>query len=369
MDFSWSPEQDLLRDGVRKFLARSAADVRKVMATREGFDRAVWRRMAEELGLHGIGLPEEYGGAGATLLELGIVCEELGRTVHPSPFFSSVILAGRTILAVGSEDEKRLLLPNIASGESIAALALLEEGGAWDLDAVTTLARRDGDAFVVDGEKAFVSDGHVADLFVVVARVDGALSAIVVERDAPGLTVTPLSTMDQTRRQARLSLSAVRGRLLGPIENTFYALTRALDEAAVCLSCEMLGGASRALEAMVDYAKVRTQFGRAIGSFQAIKHTCAEVFLEVESARSAAYWAAWARANDDAEATIAASAAKSWCCDAYFHAAAACIQVHGGIGFTWEHDAHLHLKRARSAINLLGDPVLHRERVARQLDL
>ena len=236
------------------------------------------------------------------------------------------------------------------------------------------LAKGSGSDWTLDGEKMFVIDGHNADLIVVVARTEGSsgtdgISFFTVAGDAAGLTRTPLATMDQTRKQARLEFAGVKATPLGAAGAGWAALAKTLDQAAVCLSNEMVGGAQFVLDMSVEYAKVRVQFGRPIGSFQAIKHKCADMLLEVESAKSAAYYSAWAAAEDNEELPVVASLSKAYCSDAYFHATAENIQIHGGIGFTWEHPAHLYFKRAKSSEILLGDATYHRELLAQRIGI
>ena len=376
MNFAFSEEQDQLREAVRKFLEAKSpeSDVRRLMETTEGYDPAVWKQMANELGLQSLHIPEAYGGQGYTFVELGIVLEEQGRALLCAPYFSTVVLAANAILNAGSEDEKAALLPGIASGETIATLAFTEPNGKWDADGITMEAKADGGGYVLDGTKMFVLDGHTAALIVVVARTAGTsgeegISFFTVAGDAPGLTRTPLATMDQTRKQARLEFSGVKAQPLGTPGAGWAALSTTLDQAAVGLSNEMVGGAQFVLEESVQYAKDRVQFGRPIGSFQAIKHKCADMLLEVESAKSAAYYAAWAAAEGNDEVPVVASLAKAYCSDAYFHAAAENIQIHGGIGFTWEHNAHLYFKRAKSSEILLGDATYHRELLAQRIGI
>ncbi len=376
MDFAFSEDQEVLRDTVRKFLdARSPeSEVRRLMDTVDGYDPAVWAQMAGELGLQSLALPEAYGGQGYSFVELGIVLEEMGRVLLCAPYFSTVVLAAHAILNAGSEGQKAALLPGIASGETIAALAFTEPSGRWDADGITMTASGSGDSFTLDGTKTFVIDGHVANLFVVAARTQGTggaegISLFTVDGDADGLTRTPLATMDQTRKQSRVDFAGVKATPLGVIGAGWDALSKTLDQAAVGLSNEMVGGAQKVLDMSVEYAKVRVQFGRPIGSFQAIKHKCADMLLEVESAKSAAYYSAWAAAEDNDELPVVASLAKAYCSDAYFHAAAENIQIHGGIGFTWEHPAHLYFKRAKSSEVLLGDATYHRELLAQRIGL
>jgi alkylation response protein AidB-like acyl-CoA dehydrogenase len=376
MDFAFSEDQEVLRDTVRKFLeARSPeSEVRRLMDTVDGYDPAVWAQMASELGLQSLALPESFGGQGYTFVELGIVLEEMGRVLLCAPFFSTVVLAAHAILNAGTDGEKAALLPGIASGETIAALAFTEPSGRWDADGITMVASGSGDSFTLDGTKTFVIDGHIANLFVVAARTQGTggaegISLFTVEGDAAGITRTPLATMDQTRKQARVDFAGVKATPLGPVGGGWDALSKTLDQAAVGLSNEMVGGAQKVLDMSVEYAKVRVQFGRPIGSFQAIKHKCADMLLEVESAKSAAYYSAWAAAEDSDELPVVASLAKAYCSDAYFHAAAENIQIHGGIGFTWEHPAHLYFKRAKSSELLFGDPTYHRELLAQRIGI
>jgi alkylation response protein AidB-like acyl-CoA dehydrogenase len=376
VNFAFSEEQDQLRDAVRKFLEAKSpeTEVRRLMETTEGYDPAVWSQMANELGLQGLHIPEEYGGQGFTWVELGIVLEEMGRALLCAPYFSTVVLAADAIMNAGTDAQKKELLPGIASGETIATLAFTEPNGRWDASGIEMTAQGSGDNVTLTGTKMFVLDGHTANLVVVAARTEGTegedgISFFAVDGDAAGLTRTPLATMDQTRKQARLDFENVAARPVGATGSGWPAMSKTLDQAAVCLANEMVGGAQKVLEMAVEYAKVRVQFGRPIGSFQAIKHKCADMLLEVESGKSAAYYAAWAAAEDNEELPVAASLAKAYCSDAYFHAAAENIQIHGGIGFTWEHDAHLYFKRAKSSEILFGDATYHRELLAQRIGI
>jgi alkylation response protein AidB-like acyl-CoA dehydrogenase len=376
VNFAFSEEQDQLRDAVRRFLeAKSpSSEVRRLMETTEGYDPAVWNQMANELGLQSIHIPEEYGGQGFTFVELAIVLEEMGRVLLCAPYFSTVVLAADALMNAGTKEQQAELLPGIASGETIATLAFTEPNGKWDASGIEMVATGSGDNYTLNGTKMFVIDGHTANLVVVAARTEGSsgedgISFFAVEGEASGLTRTALSTMDQTRKQARLDFEGVAARPIGDPGSAWPALSKTLDQAAVGLANEMVGGAQKVLEMSVEYAKVRVQFGRPIGSFQAIKHKCADMLLEVESGKSAAYYAAWAAAEDNEELPVAASLAKAYCSDAYFHAAAENIQIHGGIGFTWEHDAHLYFKRAKSSEILLGDATYHRELLAQRIGI
>ncbi len=371
MNFAFSEEQEELRTAVRRFLADKSpeAEVRRLMETTEGYDPAVWSQMADQLGLQSLTIPEEYGGSGFSYIELVVVLEEMGASLLCAPYFSTVALAANAVLTSGDESAKKYLLPGLASGETKGTLAITEDNGRWDLDAIGLEASASGDGWVLNGHKMFVIDGHVADLIVAVGRTPEGISLFGVKSDADGLTRTPLPTMDQTRKQARLEFSNTPAWLIGTEGGAAAGLSKTLDLAAVALAAEQVGGAQRCLDSSVEYAKTRIQFGRPIGSFQAIKHKCADMLLEVESAKSAAYYAGWAAAEDSDELPVVASLAKSYCSEAYFHAAAENIQIHGGIGFTWEHDAHLYFKRAKSSELLFGDPAYHRELLAQRIGI
>jgi alkylation response protein AidB-like acyl-CoA dehydrogenase len=371
MNFAFSEEQEELRRAVRRFLEDKSpeTEVRRLMETTEGYDPAVWQQMGEQLGLQSLIVPEEYGGSGFTYVELIVVLEEMGAALLCAPYFSTVALATNALLTSGDEAAKKDLLPGLASGESIGTLAITEDSGRWDLDSVTLEAKASADGWTLDGHKMFVLDGHTADVILVVGRTPAGLSLFSVAGDASGLTRTPLATMDQTRKQARLEFAGTPARLVGADGGAAPGLSKTLDLAAVALAAEQVGGAQRCLDSAVDYAKTRIQFGRPIGSFQAIKHKCADMLLEVESAKSAAYYAGWAAAEDSDELPVVASLSKSYCSEAYFHAAAENIQIHGGIGFTWEHHAHLYFKRAKSSELLFGDPAYHRELLAQRIGI
>ena len=371
MNFAFSEEQEELRKSVRRFLDDKSpeTEVRRLMETTEGYDPEVWTQMAEQLGLQSLIIPEEYGGAGFTYVELVVVLEEMGAALLCAPFFSTVALGSNALLTSGDTQAMERLLPGIAAGETIATLALTEDSGRWDADGVTLAATPSGDGWTLDGVKSFVIDGHIADVILVVGRTAAGLSLFEVAGDAAGLTRTPLPTMDQTRKQARLEFQGTPATLIGTDGGAEAGLATTLDLAAVALAAEQVGGAQRCLTSSVEYAKTRIQFGRPIGSFQAIKHKCADMLLEVESAKSAAYYAGWAAAEGSDELPVVASLAKSYCSEAYFHAAAETIQIHGGIGFTWEHPAHLYFKRAKSSELLLGDPSYHRELLAQRIGI
>ncbi len=385
-----SAEQDELRASVRRFLADRAplTRVRELMETEDGTDRAVWEQAGAQLGLQGLAIPEAYGGSGFGFAEQAIVLEELGAALYGGPYLASAVLAATALLASPDEAARRDLLPGIASGQTIATLAFTEDDGSWDPGTIRLAAVKDGGDWRLDGHKSFVLDGGTAGLILVAAATDAGLSLFAVKGDGPGgtgggsppcaeevgggpagLARAVLPTLDQTRKLARLEFAGVKARLIGSPGDAAAVLDRTLDVAAIALAAEQLGGAQRALDMAVEYAKVRHQFGRPIGSFQAIKHRCADLLLEVESLRSAVGYAAAAAAENSAEIPVLASLVKAYASETYFHVAAENIQIHGGIGFTWEHDAHLYFKRAKSSELFLGDGAYHRERLASRIGL
>jgi len=371
MNFAFSEEQEELRKVVRDFLNAKSDEgtVRELMETDSGYDPAVWSQMGEQMGLQGLIIPEEFGGSGYSYVELIVVLEEMGRRLLCAPYFATVALAANTLLHSGDDAAKAEYLPGIASGETIATLAFTEANGRWDESGITVEAAGSGDSHTITGEKMYVLDGTIADLILVAARTAGGVSLFAVAGDAAGLTREGLSTMDQTRKQARLTFADTPARLIGAEGGGWDVLSRVLDLAAVALAAEQVGGAQECLEMAVQYAKDRVQFGRPIGSFQAIKHKCADMLLEVESAKSAAYYAGWCASELNDELPSVASLAKSYCSEAYFHTTAENIQIHGGIGFTWEHPAHLYFKRAKSSELFLGDPTYHRELLAQRIGI
>ena len=364
MSFVFTEEQAALRDAVRRFLERHSptTEVRRLMASQQGYDAEVWRRLCEELALGGVHVPERYGGQGFTFAELAVVLEEMGRSLYCGPYFSSTVLAASAILEAGSEDDKTELLPAIAAGERLATLAHLEANGRWGADGIEMVAEGDR----LSGQKSHVVDGCIADLLVVAARRSGSqgsegVSLYAVDAGAEGVSCQALASLDPTRKLARIAFDDAPARLLGSAGESGPALQRTLRLAAVALANEMVGGAERLLQSAVDYAKERVQFGRPVGSFQAVKHRCAETLLAVELAKSAAYQAASAAAREDGDLPALASLAKAAAADAYMQAARDCIQIHGGIGFTWDNDSHLWYKRAKSSEVFLGTPTAHRE--------
>ena len=377
MNFAFTEEQQELRAAARAFLAEASSSerVRAAMASELGYDPEVWKRNGSELGWPAVIVPEECGGIGLGAVELIALAETMGESLLCSPFFATVCLAAQAVLAAGDPAQREQYLAPIAEGQARATLAHAEPGLAHD--EVALEARRDGDGYRLEGAKRYVIDGHGADWLVVSARSPGSrgddgVSLFVVPGDAAGLTREPLPTMDQTRRQAQLRFAGVRvaaSARLGDEGAGAAPLRRALDLGAIALAAECVGGAQRCLDLSVADAKEREQFGRPIGSFQAIKHKCADMMVKVETARSAAYYAACAAAEGAGDLSVAASLAKAYCSEAYYHCAAESIQIFGGVGFTWEYDPHLYFKRARASESLLGTPAWHRERVARAIGL
>ncbi|MBW2229404.1 MAG: acyl-CoA/acyl-ACP dehydrogenase [Deltaproteobacteria bacterium] len=379
MDFQFNDEQEELRSIARAFLEEhcGSEQVRKAMESELGFDAALWQQIGAELGWTSVHIPESYGGLGLGYVELVALMEIMGEVLVCAPFFSSIALGANALIEAGTEAQQQEHLPGIAGGATRATLAFAGQSGRADADAIGVRARRDGDDYVLDGIHSFVLDGHSADLVIVAARAEGStggdgVSLFALPGGHAGLARRPLPTMDQTRRLAELTFSSARvpaAALMGEEGGAWPALSRTLQLACVALAAEQVGGAQRCLDSSVAYACEREQFGRPIGSFQAIKHKCADMMVEVESARSAAYYAGCVAAERSDELAACASLAKAYCSDAYFRCAADAIQIHGGVGFTWEYDCHLHLKRAKSSESFLGEPAYHRELVAQEIGL
>ncbi len=368
MQFGFTDEQVEFRSVLRRFMEDKSptTEVRRLMETDAGCDPDIWRQISKDLGLTALHIPESYGGQGFGFIELGIALEEMGRALLCSPYFASTVLAATAILNAGTEEQKRALLPSIAAGDTIATLAFTEENGRWDGDGVGLTATASGGVYRLDGAKSFVLDGCTADQIVVLARSPGSegdagLSFFTVQGDADGLERRALKTADATRKLARLNFKGVEAALLGEEGAAAAPFSRTLDQAAVCLANEMVGGAERLRESALEYSLMRVQFGRAIGSFQAIKHKFADMLVDVELAKSAAYYAAAAAADDDDDLPAVASLAKASVSEAYMQTAIHAIQIHGGIGFTWENNTHLWFKRAKSSQVFLGDAGYHRE--------
>lgn len=355
-------EVDDLRGIVRDFLTEMSPSqtVRTLMATESGYDEACWRRMAGELGLHGIAVPERWGGAGAGAAELAVVFEEMGRALLCAPFFATAGLATQAILASGDGDAMERFLPGFVDGSTTATLILNGRLDAWDPTAVTLRAERDGGGHRIHGTAPLVLDGHTADVILAAAVTDAGVSLFAT--GAAEVRSTPLAGLDRTRKVARLDFDGASAQLIGPDGGASDFLARTADLALVALTAEQVGAAQRCLDMAVDYATNRIQFGRPIGSFQAIKHRCADMLIQVEGARSAASHAADVAASDDLP--IAASVAKMVCSAAFHQVALDNMRIHGGIGFTWEHDAHLFVRRAKATQLMFGDPDYHAERLA-----
>jgi alkylation response protein AidB-like acyl-CoA dehydrogenase len=375
-----------LRDSVRAFLAAKSDEqsVRLATQTERGYDEALWKQMADQLGLPGLALPEEYGGDGFSFAELQVVLEEMGRFLVPSPFLPSVVFAAGAILATGDQVAAQAYLPGIASGKTTAALAVAESGGQWSFDQLSASARpvkgdseegmgrrAGGEGWLVTGTKQFVLHGATADLLVVAAHTDSGPSFFAVQGDAPGLTRTALRTLDLTQPMATLALDDAPATLIGAAGAAGPALEAVLDRAMTALAAEQTGAARACLEASAAYARERVQFGRPIGSFQAVKHKCADMLVKVELAQAAATEAARAAsgAPDAPPLPVAAAVAHAVCSESFMFVAMENIQVHGGIGFTWEHPAHLYFRRAKATQLMFGGPGVYFEHLLRRSGL
>jgi alkylation response protein AidB-like acyl-CoA dehydrogenase len=376
VDFGFSEEQEMLRQSARALLEKECPStvVRKVIEEAHGFDPALWKKMAE-LGWLGLVVPEEYGGGGLSYVDLVLIMEEMGRVVLPSPFIWTVMVA-EAIKRAGNDKQKSSLLPKIASGELIATLGYLEPSAQWSAEGIEMSARKEGSGYVLDGTKLFVNDGHIADCILVAARTGEAgnrgITLFALETKRSGIDVTRLTTMDQTRKLAEVKFTGVKtdtSDVVGEVGRGWNTLSEIIDRGKVMLAGEMMGGAQKVLEMTVDYTKVRVQFGRPIGSFQAVQHKCANMMIDVEGAKSAVYYASWAVSNEVNEAPLAAALAKAAASDAYRRVSADGIQLHGGIGFTWDHDMHLYFKRAKSSEFTFGDANWNRELVAQGINL
>ena len=400
MDFGFSEEQEMLRQSARALLEKECPStaVRRLMEDAHGCDTALWKKMAD-LGWMGLVIPEEYGGAALNYVDLVLVMEEMGRVMLPSPFIWTAMVA-EALRRAGSDAQKKALLPKIASGNLIATIAWLEPSASWDASSITLTARRDGPNYVLDGTKLFVNDAHLADCIVVAARTGGSgqgaaesqpglrladsathrtrglnedgITLFAIEAKRPGIDIAPLKTMDQTRKLSVVKFAGVKASaadVIGTIGGGWSILSAILDRGKVMIAAEMIGGAQKVLETTVEYAKVRAQFGRPIGSFQAVQHKCANMMIDVEGAKSAIYYAAWAVSNDVPDAPVAAAVAKAAASDAFRRVSADGIQLHGGIGFTWDHDLHLYFKRAKSSEFTFGDATYNRELVAQGINL
>jgi alkylation response protein AidB-like acyl-CoA dehydrogenase len=353
MQFGLSESQEFLKDSARKFFAGEcpSAEMRRLMETDTAYDAALWSKLTNQ-GYTGIIFPEEYGGVGLGKVELMLLMEESGRALLPGPFFSTVALAGSVLDAVATSAHKKQYLGPICHGEVRATVAILEAGASWtprDVQLTATNGK-------LSGEKFFVSDAGIADFLIVVAR-DGVF---VVHSKARGLKITPMLGMDLTRKLYVVEFSDTPAEKIGSTSN----LARALDIATAALAAELVGGMQRTLDITVEYAKTRKQFGKPIGMFQAVQHQCADMYLETESSRSAVYYAGWALEENSSDAAAAVSIAKMYASDAARTVGNRGIQIHGGMGFTWENDVHLYYRRAKASETAFGDATFHRERIA-----
>ena len=374
MTLVFTDDQEQFRESIQRFLADQmpVTKVRQLMATEHGIDPIVWQQASEQLALTGMHIPEAFGGAGFGAVELGIGLEEMGRTLFCGPYFSSAVLSAYALMLCGDEDQQEQWLGDIASGGQRACLAITEHTGLWQQDdiATTAITQSSGD-ILLNGKKRFVIDGQSADLFVVAAQSGHGIGLFVVDGRPNGMTVEALDTMDPTRKMADIELNNVVATRLNHAPDLL--LDTLLNVACIALANEMIGGCQRLLDSAVDYTQLRYQFGRSIASFQAIKHRLADLLLDVELSRSAAYQAAQTLASCSDLRTIDqekhrqltehASLAKAAVCETYLQTALETIQLHGGIGFTWENDTHLWFKRAKSSEVLFGTPAEHRERM------
>ena len=376
MDFAFSEEQEMLRRATRDFLAKECGSkvVRKLMDAPDAHDPALWKKMAG-LGWTALGIPEQFGGAG-TFLDLIVVLEECGRALLPGPFFATMGLAVPALIEAGTDAQRKEVLSAIAEGKARATLAFTEPSGRWDAGGVTLAAKPAGGGWRLDGVKLFVPDAAGADYMVVAARTRGegeeGISLFLVKGQPKGMSVSQLQTLDMTRRWSEVRFDGVElgaDALMGAPHQGWEPLKRSLEWATAGLCAEMIGGAQKVLEDSTEYAKTRHQFGKPIGIYQAVSHKLADMLVLSESSRSATYYAAWAVEADAPDRSLASSMAKAYVSDAYRKVAGDGIQVHGGIGFTWEHDMHLYFKRAKASEVTLGDATYHRELVAQALDL
>jgi alkylation response protein AidB-like acyl-CoA dehydrogenase len=355
MQFGLSESQEFLKDSARKFFAGECpiAEVRRLMETDTAYDAALWSKLTEQ-GYTGIIFPDEYGGVGLGKVELMLLMEEAGRALLPGPFFSTVVLAGSVLDAVGTPAHKKQYLEPICRGEVRATVALVEKSANWDPRSFEMSAANGK----LTGAKLFVPDAAIADFVLVVARE----GLYVVDAKARGLKILPMHGMDLTRKLYVAEFSDTPAERIA--SNSSSGLARAFDVAATALAAELVGGMQRTLDVTVEYAKTRKQFGKPIGMFQAVQHQCADMYLETESSRSAVYYAGWALEENAPDASTAVSIAKMYASDAARTVGNRGIQIHGGMGFTWENDIHLYYRRAKASETAFGDATFHRERIA-----
>jgi len=378
MDITLSKTQQNIAQEARRFLKKECPPeyVQEMLKDERGITDDLWQKMAE-MDWMAMRVPETYGGMGMEQIDMSLLLEEMGRAVVPGPFFSTVILAGETIMAAGTDGQKKQYLRAIADGKNLATLALHEPDGGSDPGYIHMSGIKSGDDYILDGTKLYVPDAHLADFIVMPVRTGttgkpaDSISLFILSAKEKGITISPLPTMDGTRKLSAVICKGVRlnqESILGKLNKGWQPLLQALQRAQVGLCAEAVGGAQKAMELASDYAKVRVQYDQPIGSFQAVKHMCAQMFTETESSRSMLYWASWAQDyGTEKEAAIAASSSKSYCADAFTKVAAKGIQVLGGTGFTMENEMHLYLKRAKANQAALGTSVYHREKVMQLL--
>jgi alkylation response protein AidB-like acyl-CoA dehydrogenase len=380
VQFTLTTEQRLIQESARTFLSKMSGNgrLRHVTQSPAGWEEAVWAGLASELGFAGLMVPEAYGGSGLGAIEMALVLEQTGRTLAVAPFFETAVLAVQLILSAGTDTPKQTLLPNIANGHCKVALAMSGPRGLPYPGGISTKLIPDTAGWRLRGEAGFVTFAHIADLLLTFAQVEGstggsAVAIVALPAATEGITIKPVPNLDLTRPFCTVTFDDVSinpAALLGGHSSSLApAIRQALAIGSGLLAAEQTGGAAFCLASTVDYAKQRVQFGRAIGSFQAVKHALADMALLVEAARSAVWYAAIAIDYARDELFEATSAARVWCSDAYRQCASEAIQLHGGIGFTWEHAAHFHFKRSRSSSTWLGEPALHRERIAQLIGL
>lgn len=383
MEFAFTEEQEMIRETAAAFLAEvsGSAAVRRAMALEQGYEPALWDRICGEMYWQAMHVPEAYGGLGLGYVEVVAMMEQMGRYLLCSPFFSTVCLAANALRVAGSDEQQAMWLGQLCEGKLTATLAFNGGSPRWDAQAITATWRRDSERYVLNGEYRYVIDGHTAQLLIVAARVEGSsgaegISLFLLPAATAGVTRQWLPTMDQARKQASVQLhdvSLVAEALMGEPGQAGKALATVIDLAAIALAAEQVGGCQQLLDMTVAYTSERVQFNRTIASYQAVKHKAADMMLKTEVARSAIYYAACVAQEAleggplAGELGEAASVAKSYCSDAYFAIAGDALQLFGGVGFTWEYDVHLYLKRAKSSEHLLGNGAYHRERLARAL--
>ncbi|MGH8012888.1 MAG: acyl-CoA dehydrogenase family protein [Candidatus Binataceae bacterium] len=373
MDFGFSEEQEMLRDAAKRFLADNCDTkfVRQMMAHETAHDQGFWQKLVG-LGWPGLLIPEDFGGQGGSFLDVTVIAEEAGKAILPGPFFATAMLGVPAIIEGGSDALKKDLLPKLAEGKYIATVAIAEAAGRFDAGGIELKASKKGSNFTLNGEKFFVPDAHVADALIVAARTQGAgengITLLCVPAHEKGVTVTQLKTVDMTRRVCHVKFDNVQAsEVLGKENQGWPILRRVLDVGTAALSAEMVGTAQKALDIAVDYAKTRVQFGKPIGAFQAVKHKCVDMMVAVENSRSLTYYACWTVDERVAEAATAVPMAKAYASDMAKNVTSEAIQVHGGIGFTWEHDMHLYHRRALAGEANLGNAPIHREVVAKSI--